>query len=117
MSEPPLVDRAAVERLRRLGGEKLVRQMLELYLAQGPERIRSLLEGAAAEDAERVERSAHSMKSSAGNVGALRLQLAAEGLEAAAGAGIIDRVMVDRVVDHYHESAAVLRGVLEEQNR
>ena len=66
MTEPPVVDPAAVERLRRLGGANLVRQMLELYLAQGPERIRSLLDGAAMEEADRVERSAHTMKSSAG---------------------------------------------------
>ncbi|HSJ31313.1 MAG TPA: Hpt domain-containing protein [Longimicrobiales bacterium] len=117
MTEPPVVDPAAVERLRRLGGANLVRQMLELYLAQGPQRIRSLLDGAATEEADRVERSAHTMKSSAGNVGALRLQLTAEGLEAAAGAGIIDHVMVERLVRQYEESAAVLRGVLEEENR
>ena len=116
MTDPPVVEPAAVVRLRRLGGANLVRQMLELYLAQGPERIRSLLEGADAGKADRVERSAHTLKSSAGNVGALRLQQTAERLEAAAGAGIVDPVMVERLVHEYHESAAVLRGVLEEEN-
>lgn len=117
MTDPPVVDPAAVDRLRRLGGGNLVRQMLELYLAQGPERIHALVEGAEAGDADHVERSAHTMKSSAGNVGALRLQHTAEGLEAAAGAGVIDHVMVERLVREYHESAALLRGVLEDENR
>lgn len=113
----PVVDAAAVDRLRRLGGANLVRQMLELYLAQGPERMKSLVEGAAAGDTDRVERSAHTMKSSAGNVGALRLQQTAEALEAAAGAGVIDHVIVERLVREYHESAVVLRGVLGEEKR
>ena len=108
---------SAIERLRRLGGANLVRQMLELYLAQGPERIHALVEGAGAGDADRVERAAHTMKSSAGNVGALRLQHTAERLEAAAGAGVIDPLMVERLVREYHESAALLRSVLEEENR
>lgn len=117
MTGQPIVDAAAVDRLRRLGGTSLVRQMLELYLAQGAERIRALLDDAAAGDSEGVERTAHTMKSSAGNVGALRLQRTAEGLEAAAGAGVIDAVMVERLVQEYHDSAALLRAVLEEENR
>ena len=115
MTDPPVVEPAAVDRLRRLGGAQLVRQMLDLYLVQGPKRILTLLEGADAGDADSVERAAHTLKSSAGNVGALRLQQTAEGLEAAAGAGIVDHVMVERLVREYHESAAVLRGVLDRE--
>lgn len=117
MTDVPVVNPAAVDRLRRLGGANLVRQMLELYLGQGADRMDSLVEGAAAGDADRVERSAHTMKSSAGNVGALRLQQTAEAVEAAAGAGVVDHVMVERLVREYHESAILLRGVLEEEKR
>jgi two-component system, sensor histidine kinase and response regulator len=117
MSEEPVLDGAALERLRRVGGNTLVHRLLELYLANGPERIRSLSDGAAAGDVQRVERVAHTMKSSAGNLGAARLQRTAEALEAGAAAGMIDDELVARLVREYDEAAAALRSVLDEQVR
>ncbi|MBR9990172.1 MAG: Hpt domain-containing protein [Gemmatimonadetes bacterium] len=87
--------------------------MAELYLEHGPLRIRALREGAAAGDADQIERAAHTLKSSAGNLGAVRLQRLAEGLEAAAAAGVIDRDAIERTVHEYEESAAALRSMLE----
>jgi HPt (histidine-containing phosphotransfer) domain-containing protein len=117
LSEPPVLDGTALERLRRLGGPDLVRRLVELYLANGPERMRSLSDGAAEGDADRVERGAHTMKSSAGNLGAVRLQRTAEALEASAAEGTIDSQLVARLVREYDESAAALRSLLEEQTR
>lgn len=113
-SEPPL-RLEAIERLRRMGGAQLVRRLIEMFLANGPDRIRILLEAVAAGDAAGVERSAHTMKSSAGNVGAVRLQEAAEQLESAASAGRIDRAVVTRLVREHEASVAALRTLLEEQ--
>ena len=115
VSEPPVLDGVALERLRRIGGASLVRRMVELYLANGPERVRSLREGAAAGDVARVEQAAHTMKSSAGNLGAVRLQRTAEALEASAGRGAIDEKLVARLVREYADSAGALRSALEEE--
>lgn len=109
------LDIAALDRLRRLGGENLLRQMIELYLTNGPDRIRSLTEGAAARDAAQVERAAHTLKSSAGNLGAARLQTIAEAVESEAAAGRIDEVQVAQLVRDYEASVDALRRALEER--
>jgi HPt (histidine-containing phosphotransfer) domain-containing protein len=114
MTEEPLTDGAAVERLQRLGGAVLLRGMLELFLTQAPERVRALEAAAAAGDAARVEKAAHSLKSSAGNLGALRLQHAAALLELAAGGGVIDAAVVHRVRTAHDATFEALQRVLEE---
>lgn len=81
MSDATL-DRAALERLRRLGGERLLREMVQLFLQLGPERMASATSGSL----EAAERACHSLKSSAGNLGAHALQAAAGGAEDAAAA-------------------------------
>ncbi|MGH7446632.1 MAG: Hpt domain-containing protein, partial [Longimicrobiales bacterium] len=92
-----------------------LRQMVELYLEHGAERVRSLTEAAAAGDVNRVERAAHTMKSSAANLGAVRLRHTAEAVEMNAAADMIDSELVARLVREYEESAGALRRVLEEQ--
>jgi HPt (histidine-containing phosphotransfer) domain-containing protein len=116
MNDEPVLDASALERLRRIGGADLARRMIELYLESAPERVRTLGEAAAAGDVMRVERGSHMMKSSAGNLGAVRLQRTAEALEAAAAAGTIDVQLVQRLVSEFAASAAALRKVLEEQS-
>ncbi|HEX6309883.1 MAG TPA: Hpt domain-containing protein [Longimicrobiales bacterium] len=109
----PALNAAALERLRRIGGSKLLRDMAVLFLESGPDRVRSLLEGAEAGDAVRVERAAHSLKASAGNLGALRLQEAAAALELGAAAGGVDNDLVTRVVREYDASTDALRLLVE----
>jgi HPt (histidine-containing phosphotransfer) domain-containing protein len=113
VSAEPVLERAALERLHRIGGAKLLRQMVDLYLANGPERVRSLVEGMETGDLERAERAAHTLKSSAGNVGAARLQRSAETVEAMVAAGTLDAALVRRVVQDYEDSVAALQRELE----
>lgn len=111
MTEPrPVVDMAALERLTRLGGAKLLRDMTELFLTHGRERLDALLAAASAGDAPGVERAAHSLKSSAGNLGARQLQHTAESLEAIAFNGMLDHELVKRLAAEYEASADVLRA-------
>lgn len=112
MTADPVLDGVALERLEKLGGTALVRQMIELYLANGAERIRALQDGAAAADAAQVERAAHTLKSSAGNLGALRLQRTAEALETVAAGGTIESELVRRVIEQYEASEAALTETL-----
>jgi HPt (histidine-containing phosphotransfer) domain-containing protein len=113
MSDETL-DRSALLRLERLGGAKLLRQMIGLYLEHGPGRVQAIADGVADRDAAAIERAAHTLKSSAGNLGALRLQHAAEALEAVAASGMVDEQLAQRVQAEYAESEAALRNTLEE---
>jgi HPt (histidine-containing phosphotransfer) domain-containing protein len=115
VTSPPVLDEAALVRLRRIGGPDLVRRLIELYLSNVEDRIGTLTRGVAEGDAVQVELAAHTMKSSAGNVGAIRLQHTAEALELSAGSGVIDDQLVARLVHEHEESAAALRQALEEQ--
>ncbi|HUP20347.1 MAG TPA: Hpt domain-containing protein [Gemmatimonadota bacterium] len=78
------LDPVALDRLRRLGGDELVREMARLFVRLGAERLAAAREGLGRDDPEVVERAAHSLKSSAGNVGAGALAEAADRAEQAA---------------------------------
>lgn len=108
MESRPTVDPTALERLARLGGAKLVRDMTELFLTHGRERLDALQAGASAGDADAVARAAHSLKSSAGNLGARQLQHTAEVLEALASDGVLDADLVARLATEYEASAEAL---------
>jgi HPt (histidine-containing phosphotransfer) domain-containing protein len=114
LTDPPVVERTALERLHRLGGSTLVSQMIELYLSSGAARLELLRQGVASADAKQVERAAHAVRSSAGNLGARQLQDTAGSVEAMAAEGIIDRALAERLIREYHDSAAALRAAMEE---
>jgi HPt (histidine-containing phosphotransfer) domain-containing protein len=87
MPDPPVIDRAAIQRLEDWGGEALFRKMIESFLSHAPERLEEIRDGVARHDARRAELGAHSLRSSAGNLGASRLQVLCEGAETMAEAG------------------------------
>ena len=92
----PAVDPAAVVRLQRLGGDKLVRQMIRLYLENAVTRLAQIDGGLSAESGlDEVRRGAHSLKSSAANVGALRVSATAAQLEEVTESG--DRETAQRL--------------------
>lgn len=70
MTEQKCIDETALERLRAVGGRKLVRQMIDLFLSNAPERIEAARSGEKAGDLRAVERAAHSLRASAANFGA-----------------------------------------------
>ena len=75
------LDPEAIARLRRLGGDLLARKMATLFLDLAPPRLAAAREGLGAGDLDQVRRAAHSLKSSAGNVGAYAMVEAAGRLE------------------------------------
>jgi HPt (histidine-containing phosphotransfer) domain-containing protein len=113
MIDENILSRAALERLERLGGNDFLRQMIGLFLQHGPERIRELDEGLHINDAAQVERAAHSLKSSAGNLGVTRLQEAAQSLELLGAAGTIDVAAAELVRNEYTAGEAALRVLLQ----
>lgn len=82
-----VLDRAAATRLHRIGGTRLLQGMIELFLEHAPARLAAADAALAAGTLGEAERAWHSLKSSAGNLGAVRLQAAAGQAEAAAAAG------------------------------
>jgi HPt (histidine-containing phosphotransfer) domain-containing protein len=75
-AEGGVIDPATIKGLRELGGEDepgLLGELIEMFLEDAPERMRDITEGIAAGDIGRVERGAHTLKSSSANIGALGL--------------------------------------------
>lgn len=82
--EDARIDRAHLERFRARFGAPFIVQMIELFTAQGHERMAEAEAGLAAHDARAVAAAAHAIKSSAGNLGAAPLLMAAAALEVSA---------------------------------
>jgi HPt (histidine-containing phosphotransfer) domain-containing protein len=84
MTELQSLDPAALERLREWGGEKLVGQMVQLFIANSPARLDQIRAGVATNEPEEAEKGAHSLKSSAANVGAAQVRALSADIESAA---------------------------------
>ena len=74
MPAEELLDPIAFAKLRRLGGDKLLGQMIDIFLNFVPTKIAQALEEQKANHLQAIEQGAHAIKSSASHVGARRLQ-------------------------------------------
>lgn len=86
-SPEPVLDASVIEMLRELGGPdepELLEDLVEIFLDDAPARIRDIEEALAEANYELMERAAHTLKSSAANLGAMVLSASASELEAAA---------------------------------
>jgi HPt (histidine-containing phosphotransfer) domain-containing protein len=77
-AEAPSFDPAALDRLKRFGGPKLLGEMIALFLDAAPERIAAARRGSDAGDAAAAELALHSLKSSSAQLGAMRMQRLSE---------------------------------------
>jgi HPt (histidine-containing phosphotransfer) domain-containing protein len=76
MSDVPVLDLAVTNALRTLtppGEPDVLAEVLNLFLAEVPPRMTRLRNAWTAGNIEEVQRAAHSLKGSAGNIGARRL--------------------------------------------
>jgi HPt (histidine-containing phosphotransfer) domain-containing protein len=64
------VDEKTLARLRRIGGDELVREIIGLFLSDAEVRLATCRAALDGDDADGVSFSAHSLRSSCGNVGA-----------------------------------------------
>jgi len=88
-----VLDETTIESLRELGrrsGTDLVSEIVELFLRIAPERVNAIRSGVDRSDTDAVERAAHALKSSAGNLGATALASSCALLETEARAGHAD---------------------------
>ncbi|HEV7993939.1 MAG TPA: Hpt domain-containing protein [Gemmatimonadaceae bacterium] len=85
-------DPAALARLRRFGGDKLLREMIDLYLEGAPERLVAARTAVATNDLPSAELALHSLKSSSAQLGAARVGKLSERGENILRAGSMDGV-------------------------
>jgi HPt (histidine-containing phosphotransfer) domain-containing protein len=87
MIETQNLDPAALERLQRLGGDGFVVKMIELFLEFAGGKVVAARRAQSAGDLAGVANAVHPIKSSAGNVGACRMQILARKIEELARQG------------------------------
>lgn len=79
-----IVDQEAIENLRALGDEgddTFIREIISIYLEDVPQRLVDLKAARSANDRPLYVRSAHTVKGSSANVGAVEMKTLAEKLE------------------------------------
>jgi len=84
MSDSPVIDPLAIEGLRALDPDNtgaFLFEIIGIFLDDTPQRIAELDESLAAGDANRLARTAHSIKGSSSNLGAVGLRAICEKLE------------------------------------
>lgn len=90
MEDTRVIDPSAHERLLEWGGSELLSQMVGLFLEHTGARMEMISSGFETGEARQVEHGAHSLKSSAANVGAQRVRGLAQRLETLASEGNLD---------------------------
>jgi len=103
--------REAARRLRRFGGERLVKDMSAIFVEDVPVRLAVAREGLGSGDHRAVEYAAHSMKSSCGQFGAAEMQRLCAAAERLAQRGELDNV--PPVLDALEEEFSRFRVWLE----
>jgi HPt (histidine-containing phosphotransfer) domain-containing protein len=119
--ELPALDEAVLARLIADTGDdtEFVRELIDTFTESAPPLLAELQSALAAGDAVTVHRAAHTLKSSAASLGALRLADEAAGIEVAAKGGELppEAASAD-LARTVHEALEVLRAVeLEEVTR
>lgn len=115
MEESPVIDADALERLEEWGGGDLVLQLVGIFLEHTPERVGQIRTGLEETDLEVTERGAHSLKSSAGNLGARRLERVAARIEEHASRGELEAAadLLDDLESAYGEARTSLEALKE----
>jgi two-component system cell cycle response regulator DivK len=104
-------ERAALERLNRLGGPELTRELVTLYLEQSSERIDAARAAVIHGDGPALAGAAHSIRSSSAQLGARELVRHCESIESGLEDGRFHDAVEDfeRVVIAFQEFSAWLR--------
>ncbi len=112
-----IIDPAALARLEKWGGARLSNEIIQLFLENGPARVEQISGAMDGEDLTLPERGAHSLKSSAANVGARHLQSVASELELAASDGDLGRVrdLVPDLEQAFAQAAQALEMMVKEE--
>lgn len=105
------VDHEVLAKLEEWGGKDLRDQIIELFVETTPVRIAAARRATSGEDVDEGVRAVHSLRSSAGNVGARILSKLAENAEESLAGGGLEaaRSIVDELESEFSRVHAVLR--------
>jgi CheY-like chemotaxis protein len=109
------LDAGALENLRELGGPEMLAELAEMFLRDAPEGIARLREALRRNDAPEVERLAHTLKGSSGNMGAARMAEICSGLQASGAGG--DLRATSRMLEDLSAEFERAAGALEAEVR
>lgn len=109
-----VLDMSIVEELLSFaddGDPELIIDLITMFLEDGPAKVKAVTDGLAEGDLEKVERAAHSLKGTSGNLGARQLQDACEAMQVASRSHNIDdvREIVPRIVATYADAELALQ--------
>lgn len=116
-TDSTIIDQAALERLEEWGGKKLSHEIVRLFLENGPVRMDQIRVAMKVEDLDSPERGAHSLKSSAANVGARHVRRLADEVELAASDSDLKRVrdLIPNLEQAYAEAALELEVIVKDE--
>ncbi|WP_394686615.1 ATP-binding protein [uncultured Xanthomonas sp.] len=108
----PVLEIAVLDELREVIGSVSVAQIVELFLADAPLLIQRLEQAAATAQSDVLREAAHTLKSSAANLGALALSAAALRIESGVRTGTLERpaVAVALVIAEFARARLALNG-------
>ncbi|MCF7823675.1 MAG: Hpt domain-containing protein [Candidatus Marinimicrobia bacterium] len=78
------IDPSILARLEKLGGKKLKQDLIQMYLDKRPDKVAGIRDGISTTDYDAIERFAHTLISSAGNLGGMLVSQLSAKLELAA---------------------------------
>ncbi len=76
-----VIDQEPLDMIRRVGGDELLEQLIEIFLIDTPQRIKEGQDAIVSDDFKTAERSFHSLVSMSGNMGATSMMDLARNLE------------------------------------
>lgn len=92
-------------------GEDFLMDLVDVYLADTPNRVAQMREAFSGGDAQTLIREAHTLKSSSANVGAMRLSALAKEMESAGRSGKLEGMAND--VQQFEEEFVQVKVALE----
>ena len=115
MSQLPNLDPAALQRLQRLGDNAFVCKMIDLFQEYSGQKVAEARAAQVAGNLTGVEKAVHPIKSSAGNVGARRIQELARQIEELARQGHVETLAAS--LTELEQAFALVKPELEEKRR
>jgi HPt (histidine-containing phosphotransfer) domain-containing protein len=115
MTDSEIIDEKAQARLQEWGGPKLLSQMIKLFLENAPTRLEQTRKGIEEGNQRDAERGVHSLKSSAANVGAMKVSALAARMEDLANGGDLAAVggLMSELESAYAAASTELTAILE----
>ena len=99
--------------LQEEGEPDILKELIELFLEDVPSQLEALREAEEREDAKSVERTAHTLKGSSGNLGAVRMAAVCAELEGIGRSG--DLAPAPALISGLEEEFGCVRAVFEEE--